>query len=231
MSSSPLASATNNTAIEDALGHTVKREFDGQDHVIRTVDPRANVTSSLYDGNHNLTRATDALGKTSHFTYDALHRLTDTADPLDHRSHNVYDSEHHLVQSTVYPAAGSSVSIARAYYNNGQLQTSRDGRDVATTLTYDSLGNPATSTVGSHPAVTYTYDAIGRMTALTDQAGATAAHAHFPVSLCMSLLPAQHGPRTGRPQRNERAPLAHRGCAFPSRVPGTRSAASGPFPR
>jgi len=165
-------------AIEDALGHTVKREFDGQDHVIRTVDPRANVTSSLYDGNHNLTRATDALGKTSHFTYDALHRLTDTADPLDHRSHNAYDSEHHLIQSTVYPTAGSSVSTSRAYYNNGQLQTSRDGRDVATTLTYDSLGNPATSTVGSHPAVTYAYDAIGRMTALTDQAGAQTTFAY-----------------------------------------------------
>jgi RHS repeat-associated protein len=159
-------------AIEDALGHKVEREFDGQDHVVRATDPRTNDTSFLYDGNHNLAQTTNALGKTSHFTYDALHRLTDTADPLGHLSHNAYDSEHHLTQSTVYPASGSSVSTARTYYTNGQLQTSQDGRSVVATLTYDSLGNPATSKVGSHPAVTYTYDAIGRMTKLVDQAGA-----------------------------------------------------------
>jgi RHS repeat-associated protein len=159
-------------AREDALGHSAGNSYDGQNHVIQASDPRNNTTRYHYDGDNNLTKVVDAYNRETLNTYDAFHRLTEVTDPLGHLSHTDYDAEHHPVQSTIYPASGSSISTSKTYLDNGLLNTSTDGRDFVTTMTWDAYGNPDTSRVGSHPAVDYTHDPIGRMTGLTDQAGA-----------------------------------------------------------
>lgn len=159
-------------AEENALGYRTTREYDGQEHVVKTVNPRNNPTFFKYDGDNNLTGVTNALGNKILMVYDAQFRKTDEYDPLDHRVHYDYDAEHHLTGTIVYPQVGKEIETTSTYYTNGLVHTTTDGRDITTTLTYDAFGNMDTSQTGTQPLLDCDSDAIGRMVRLTDQAAA-----------------------------------------------------------
>ncbi len=157
--------------LENALGYKSTNDFDGENHIVKTTDPRDNVSTFLYDGNHNLTNVTNALNQVTVNAYDGQFRLTSVTDPLNHTTQFGYDAEHHLTSTT----DAVSNSIGATYYANGQVDTTTDARSIATTITYDTNGNPQTTKTASHPTVTYSYDPVGLMNSLTDRVGATTA--------------------------------------------------------
>lgn len=172
-------------AQENALGHKLTKEFDGQDHTIKITDPRQKITTFFYDGNHNLTKIKNALNYETTNKYDSQFRLTDVIDPLYHGTSFGYDSEHHPTQSkygvqyhteTLLPLDNGLSQTGASYYPNGLINTSTDGRGTVTAMVPDAYGNPDTTQTGSHPVINFTYDAIGRMTDLTDQ---VASNTHF----------------------------------------------------
>ncbi|MBI5196253.1 MAG: transglutaminase [Nitrospirae bacterium] len=166
---------------QNALGNSKTTQYDGQNHVVETVDAKANPSWFYYDGNHNLIASINALGLITDYNYDAQFRLTDTVDHIYHGTHLEYDSEHHPIlskfgiryDSSLNPIDSGLYQNSSTYYANGLKNTVTDGRATMTTLTYDSYGNPDTIKVGSHPAIDYSYDSIGRMTDLTDQVTST----------------------------------------------------------
>lgn len=158
---------------ENALGHKSATEYDGQNHVTKTVDPRQNPTIYEYDGTYNLINVTDVLQNVTRYLYDGQFRKTDAYDPLDHRIHFDYDSEHHLTGTIVYPEDGKQIETNATYYTNGLTHTATDGRGTVTTMTYDAYGNVDTTQTGTQPAVDSDYDAIGLMQSLTDQVAST----------------------------------------------------------
>lgn len=159
--------------VQNALGNRNTKEYDGQNHVTKSVDPRDNAATFEYDGNHNLKKITDQLGKSTNHYYDAQFRKTDSTDPLGHTIHLDYNTEHHVTQTTTYPEQGQQICTSATYYTNGLPSTTTDGRGTVTTMIFDTYGNPDKVQTGSYPAVDYNYDTIGRMLSLTDQAEST----------------------------------------------------------
>ena len=154
---------------ENQLGFTTSRKYDGQDHVIQSTDYRGQTTLFEYDGHQDLTKVTDALGKETINTYDGGFHLIQTTDPLGHTADFAYDGEHHPVSTTIHPAPGQSIATTTAYYTNGKVSETTDGRGVPTYLSYDGYGNPKTTRINGQKEVRYQYDALGRLLSLTDQ--------------------------------------------------------------
>src|SRR5262249_39217853 len=108
------------------------------------------------------------------YTYDSLGNLTHVQQGNQSRTFT-YDSLSRLRQAT-NPESGA---IGYTYYDNGNLQTRTDARNVLTTYTYDGLNRLVTRTYsgpapgGTTPAVTYGYDAAsvsnskGRLTSVS----------------------------------------------------------------
>src|SRR6185503_18684813 len=97
----------------------------------------------------DLIMARNSRGNGIRYTYDAQLRRTGVIDPLAHVSRLGYDAKHHPIATT--DAVGNQT--AAAYYPNGLVNTTTDGRGTTSTLTYDAKGNPLTSRVGTHPLV------------------------------------------------------------------------------
>jgi len=166
-------------AEENQLGQKSVKEYDGQNHVVKVIDPKLNETIFLYDGNQNLIKNTNAQLKELNFNYDSQFRLTDTVDPLYHGAHIDYDAEHHptlsksgvLYDANFLPTDNGISQTSASYYANGQTETATDGRGTLTRVTYDYYGSPYTTKIGGHTAVTMGHDLIGRMISLRDQVG------------------------------------------------------------
>jgi YD repeat-containing protein len=141
---------------ENALGHRSTTEYDGQNHIVKTIDPRENPTDYEYDRNHNLINVTDALENMARYLYDGQFRKTDAYDPLDHRIHYDYDGEHHLTGTIVYPEDGKQIETNATYYTNGLTHTATDGKGTIDTMTYDAYGNVDTTQTGTQPV----FDAV-----------------------------------------------------------------------
>src|SRR5262249_22789243 len=108
------------------------------------------------------------------YTYDSLGNLTQVQQGSQTRTF-VYDAMSRLKQAT-NPESGA---IGYTYYDNSNLQTRTDARNVLTTYVYDGLNRVVTRTYsgpapgGTTPPVTYGYDAAsvpnsrGRLTSVT----------------------------------------------------------------
>jgi len=159
-------------AEENALGHIWARDYDGQNHIVWTQDPKLNETIYEYDGQNNLTKIINALNYETNLVYDSQFRLTDIVDPLKHGVHYEYNALNQPV-NPVLTEDGKEIKASYSYYSNGMIKTLTDGRDTIATYgyTYDPNGTPntATSQVGTHPPINYSFDLIGRINDLTDQ--------------------------------------------------------------
>ena len=171
---------------ENALGHKVAQEYDGQDHIVKITDPRMNSSEFIYDGNHNMTRIINAVLNETVNDYDIQNRLIQSTDPLLHSSAFTYNDRHQLTSTTLYPDDTVSITTSAGYYANGLPATRTDARQTTTTLVYDGVGNLASSQTGTQPAITYNYDVIGRLQSLTDQVGTATSFTYDPRNLMQS---------------------------------------------
>lgn len=158
---------------ENALGLRTYREFDGQGHIVKATNHRGDSTQYYYDGNHNLTEVVNALSQSSksYFESEFPYYLDYSEDALQHKTDVTYQ-DGKLVEVSVYPSQGETVTTRSTYYPNGLLWTTTDGRGTVAEITPDAYGFPDKTWVAEHSAVDYSYDSIGRMTDLTDQEGA-----------------------------------------------------------
>lgn len=155
---------------ENALGDMTAMLYDGQGHIVQSIDLRGNSTYFFYDGQHNQVQVTNAFGDNIVRVYDSQFHLTDTYDPLGHRSHFEYDPFHHLTLTSDH----LNNSIGATYNNpNGFRDTATDARGTKAFFAYDTFGNPRTFRTGDHVAIAYQYDSIGRLKKLTDQVGSS----------------------------------------------------------
>jgi len=115
----------------DGDGNRNQLVYDGQDHVVQSTTPEAEVTTCAYDANQNLTQITDPLGATITNTYDSSQRLTQV-DKVD--------------SDITVPTRTSKL-----VYNSGNLtnrpDSTSDPRGVTTKYTYE----PATSAAAGKP--------------------------------------------------------------------------------
>ncbi|MEA3212918.1 MAG: hypothetical protein QOE70_5975 [Chthoniobacter sp.] len=126
----------------DPFNQTWSVEYDGQDHVVRTVTPLGEETRRTYDLNHNVISARDEAGTSEYFAYDAQFRLLTHTDRNGRNTAYTYNAQHQPLTVT-NPAA------------------------EVTTMTYDAFGNLKTIAPPNSPATTYTYDAADRVTRIS----------------------------------------------------------------
>lgn len=157
---------------QDALGYASRVEYDGQDHVIRRISAKNEITEFEYDALHNLIRKTEALGvsgleQTTLFFYeDAAKHLTRIRDFRGHDTVYVYNNQHQVTSvngpdinnNPAYPNIvqfgyyATDVANGRA----GNLEWQEDQAGHRTTYYYDQWGQITRRTLpdDGNPATT-----------------------------------------------------------------------------
>ncbi len=145
--------------------------YDGQDHVVATVDPLGRPTWMLYDGNQNLTNLVDALTNRMVYTYDSQNRLTSAQDPAGGITRFGFDSKNHL--TNVVDAAGNltTYTYCSSGASNGLPARVVAPGNVISASSYDSYGNVAGVTRTDAGTIGMQFDITGNMTQLTDANG------------------------------------------------------------
>lgn len=164
----------NLTATTDALGHTIRHEYDSQNSRIKTTGPDGTVLETLtYTPQGRIATRTDALGATTHYGYDKDGNRTSTTDALGHITQDEYNALGLRIKST--DPLGRVTTFD--YDKGGRLiqQTVAHGTPIAATTlyTYDEQGRRLTSTDSAGHTTTQTYDKLGRLTSRTDPLGHT----------------------------------------------------------
>ncbi len=141
--------------VRDATGAVTRFEYNAQDQISKTIDPRGGETSFTYDANGNLLTLTDARGKTTTWTYDSMDRVATRTDPLSRDESFEYDLHGNLVKWTD---------------RKGQVATYQyDALDRQTFVGFETTGAPPTYA----STVTTTYDAGDRATEIVDSVAGT----------------------------------------------------------
>ncbi len=150
---------------KNQLGHNYTTIFDGQNHIIKTIDPRGAETLFNYDGDNNLITTTNARGFVTTNTYDPNnHRLIATQDHDGNITAFVYDAEHHLTKIT----DALSNETVNLYFPDGKLQKTTDKNNNETIYTYDPWGNVKTISRTDSGVITYTYNVRGDRISVVD---------------------------------------------------------------
>jgi RHS repeat-associated protein len=149
----------------NALGRLTSL-VDGLNHVI--MDASA---PTAYDGNGHLVQTLDGLGVQTKATYDGLDRLVvaiqdasgKTAATQNTQTVTQYDALDHI--EGISDPEGLATTYARNAFGDAVNQTSPDtGQSSAH---FDAAGNVTTSTDARGTTVSYTYDALNRRTSAT----------------------------------------------------------------
>jgi len=157
--------------LENALGELSQTVFDGQNHIIKEVDPLGNATLSEYDENQNLIQMSNAAGEVARYFYDGSLRLERVEDPMSNKTEYGYDNENHHTQTRTFPKSSEIITSTISYFDNGLSQRQTDGRNIETLFAYDIYGNPSLTTTTSHTSIATQYDNLGRLDLFTPPEG------------------------------------------------------------
>jgi RHS repeat-associated protein len=179
-----------------ALAYTREQAFDALSRVMQSTDGEGNASTLLYDRNGNRTRVTDPRLNATNQGYDTRNNPVQITDALNGQIQVAYDGQRRI--KSVTDQNGNQTSYA--YNGLGQLVSLSSPDTGLTTYTYDAHGNRASATDARGITVNYLYDdlnrlinvsypgspgenvayqydtgtnGIGRLTAITDQSGAT----------------------------------------------------------
>ena len=179
--------AGNVTAIRDALGNVVTKDYDYYGNVLRESKPEGSYSSYTYDAvNRKLTTAfyDSASGKTT--LIEENEYIYQTITPKV-RTTTYYDDSRTGVTEIKYDYAGRAVETTNAaggsthktYNKGGAISTSRDEMGLLTSYTYDGRGNlilVAAPFNGNDKAQTkYAYDRAGNVISTQVLSSATGA--------------------------------------------------------
>jgi RHS repeat-associated protein len=143
--------------VTNALGHRVRREYDGLNQLTKLTDPLGGMTLLGYDPSGNMETVTDARQNVTTYGNDDMDRVTSRQDALLNTETFAYDGNGNLVKVT-------------------------DRKGQVTTLQYDGLNRQTFAGFGTtvsggttsySSSITYTYDAGNRITKIEDTRGGT----------------------------------------------------------
>jgi YD repeat-containing protein len=148
--------ASRNTDVTDSAGQTTSYRFDGKGLLSAIITPPVNgtrqTTQFFYDAQDNLIRKQDALGRDSHYQYDSRGQLTQSIDPQGRRVDRRFDTAGNLVAEISY------------------LELDPDGIGAASASTpqvsrkiYDALQRLQYDISASGEVKSYHYDAAGQL--------------------------------------------------------------------
>ncbi len=175
-----------NFATENALGHTVQKEFNNEFQTTTLTDPRGHTVTNVYDSvTHNLlqTRQTvngqeQVAGNTYLPDYPYQLWKTYRNTPTNIKTQYAYKPGTATLVGNVqsFPAAGETITTYTQYYDSGLPSSVKDGRKRPVKTTFDytgNYGNALTTTVSSYPEITTKYYPTGLLSYLTDRNGNT----------------------------------------------------------
>jgi RHS repeat-associated protein len=143
----------------DPLGNQTETYSDGDDRIIKVVNPNGTFTTNTYDAVGNLIDSTNESGQTTQYIYDDENRLIETLFPNGTSTSTTCNADGQVSSST--DADGNTTQYA--YNASGQLLSVTNALGQITSYTYDDLGNVATVTNPSG-TTTFTRDLLGRIT-------------------------------------------------------------------
>jgi RHS repeat-associated protein len=186
----------NESKVADGINYTTYYEYDASDNLIKTTDPKDNITEYTYD---NLNRKIQESYKvtingtletlTKNYAYDALGRLKTVTNE---RSQS--DQTHYTARSQIEYMVNplNETTVIYTYDKNGNVETVTDAENRVVTTTYDELnrktrvtdnlgnyqewfyntaGQVASYRDGGGNISFYKYDKVGNLTRLTDPEG------------------------------------------------------------
>jgi RHS repeat-associated protein len=158
----------------NALGAKVRNDFDANGHLIKTTDTFGNKQINTYDLNGNLISATDMNGNTKQLAYDTENRLISMTDP----SGNTLKYEYDGIGNKIAVIDPTGIKTSYKFDADNRLIATLNEKDNGDIYEYDSLGNKISQSKISADGktfgkTTYTYDPLRRLTSATDALGGT----------------------------------------------------------
>ena len=162
----------------DALANTSKFFFDVHGLLVRTENPKGDVTQMAYDPRFNLTGLTDPAGRAVKYAYDAQGNAAQITDPLGNVTRFAYEpSLQRLSQLT--DANGNVTKYG--YDPNGNLLGITYANGSAETWGYDTCCTPSSWVNRRGNKLAYEYDpATGQLLSKTYADGSKATYEYDP---------------------------------------------------
>ncbi len=156
----------------DAFGQPTRRTFDFATNLLTEIrDPLNRLTKLTYDLNGNVTSLLDPQGNASLLEYEpTFNRVTKITDALNQLTRFTYDPANGNLLSTIDPL-NHATSIA--YNQFGQPISVTDALGNTTTFEYDDVGDLIAAVDPLGNRTLRFYDAVSRLIALVDPRGKT----------------------------------------------------------
>ena len=160
----------------DALGGSVRQQFEPGSFTGTITDARDNVTTLLHNQRGNVLEETDPLGQTTYYEYtdprfpDLETKITDRNGMVELRQ---YDAAGNLKSVTRAAGTAQEVTTEYTYDSRSNLTSIRQAGQSPTVFTYDPAGDLTTITNAIGDVATATYDSQGRQASFTDFNGHT----------------------------------------------------------
>ncbi len=173
------------TEVIDALGNSVRFQYDARGNTIRTVGPDGAMLQAEYDRQDRIVAAVGPGGNFWECRYDAAGRPIELVDPMGGRTRYAYDGKG-LLQAVTAPGGlrtafeyDAQKNVARAVGSGGwateyahdalgRLVRVKDARGAVTRLGYDALGRLVRERSPSGEVRHRSYDAEGNPIAVHD---------------------------------------------------------------
>ncbi|MGH9947918.1 MAG: DUF6531 domain-containing protein, partial [Pyrinomonadaceae bacterium] len=165
------------TTVTDALGRVTRYNHiktSGRNIVTRVEGQcscgasGSEATQYYYTAANRVSSKVDALGRSTSYTYDADGNLTKETDPLGTQKWTYNFLGQVLTYKDRVDQSTANNTVVNTYDPNGNLLTTTDALNNATTLTYTSLGQIATVKDALNHTTTLTWDSQGRLTQVKD---------------------------------------------------------------
>lgn len=158
----------------DALNKENQFNYDKNNRLIGTIDPRNHVKSQTYDEVGKIKTSTDGRGNITTFNYDEFNRLISVVNAKNETTEYTYDLNGNKLTQTVGKTSTTDGFTTIYEYNVANKLTKKidhggligpDTYDLTKTesYTYDAAGNLATKIDRNGYTTNYTYDVHGRM--------------------------------------------------------------------
>ncbi|MFT3874363.1 MAG: DUF6531 domain-containing protein [Nocardioides sp.] len=155
----------------DPLGHTWSYEYDANQRMVATEDPRGFRSTFVWDGDNHLASSTTPTGTVVN-AYDSAGNLTRTWDARGTLTAQDFDTHHNVVSIEQHGAPSDTTRVTTFTYDTAGFATSTTAPSGATTTrTRTANGDLATITTPEGNTTEMTYDSVGRMVELTTPRG------------------------------------------------------------